>query len=283
MEALLLLSVVFCVSAQHITKKIFTKKVENAGFTFSAASVFFALIVFIIAGIGKFSFDPAIIGYSIVFSVSYSAALIGMFFAISSGPLSLTSLLVQYSLILPTFYGLFVLKESADIPLIIGLVLLGVSLILVNIESKEEKKITPKWLIFALLSFVGNGLCSVTQKAQQIKFDGMYKNEFMIIALVISVIAPLVLAVIFERNQMGTAIKKGFFPYAVCGIANGLTNLFVLILAEKMSASVMYPIISAGGIVLTALISIFVYKEKLSVQQKIGYVLGTGAIILLNI
>ena len=41
--------------------------------------------------------------------------------------------------------------------------------------------------------------------------------------------------------------------------------------------------LSAGGIVLTSLVSIFLYRERLSMLQYIGMVLGIGAIVFLNI
>ena len=70
--------------------------------------------------------------------------------------------------------------------------------------------------------------------------------------------------------------------YSICGLANGAVNFFVLVLSNKMPASVMFPIISAGGIVTTALISIFVYREKLSLPQKIGMFLGIAAVVVLS-
>lgn len=55
-----------------------------------------------------------------------------------------------------------------------------------------------------------------------------------------------------------------------------------MILSNTVPASVMFPFIAAGGIIATALVSMFVYKEKLSTQQKIGFVLGILAIVALN-
>jgi multidrug transporter EmrE-like cation transporter len=69
----------------------------------------------------------------------------------------------------------------------------------------------------------------------------------------------------------------------LCGVANGASNLFVIALSPNMPASIMFPLVSAGGIVLTSLISIFIYRERLSVLQYIGMVLGIGAIVFLNI
>lgn len=282
--ALLTASVIGC-TIQQIAKKAYNKKIAGGTFTFTAMSILFALVIFIISAGGKFNFNLEILPFALGFALSYGAASIGYFLAIGTGPLSITSLLVQYSLIIPTIYGLCT-GDKASPFLYVGLGLLFISLFLVNIEKKgEEKKIV--WGIFALLAFFGNGLCSTVQKAQQDVFvteqnpDG-YKSEFMIIALVVSFMAIAVSALIFERKGLGKKLKTGAHWYIICGLANGLVNLFVLMLA-KYPASIVFPVISAGGIVATALVGIFIYKEKLSFLQIIGMVLGTASIIFLNL
>ena len=283
MESILLILVVLGVSIQSISKKAYNEKNPSGAYSFSAASVVFALIVFLIVGKGKFEFEPRVLIYAVWFAVSYSVACVASFAAIATGSLSLTSLIIQYSLIVPSFYGLIALGEDISATLVIGLILLGISLIFVNLEGKSEKKITLKWVIFAFLAFAGNGACSTVQKAQQIEFNGMYKSELMIMALIISAIVVFAFAFFNEKKETAEHLKKGVVWYAVCGIANGLVNYFVLILSNTVPASVMFPIIAAGGIIVTALVSICLYKEKLSNQQKIGFVLGIFAIILLNL
>lgn len=140
-----------------------------------------------------------------------------------------------------------------------------------------------KWIIFVVLSFVGNGFCSIIQKVQQLNCNGKYKNEFMITALLIAGAVMFIYAIITEKNDMIFNLKKGFKWYAVCGLANGIVNLFVIILSLKMSASVMFPIISAGGIITSLLVALFLYKEKLSKTQYTGLLLGIATVVLLNI
>ena len=189
-SSLLLTATVFGCTIQQVAKKAYNRKVSGGTFTFTALSIVFALIVFLISSGGKFDFNSAIILYAIGFALSYSAASIGSFLAISTGPISITSLIVQYSLIIPTLHGLIFLGEfekKNPIFLFSGLGLLLISLFLVNMEKKgEEKKISLKWIVFAILAFVGNGACSTVQKVQQIEFNKAYKSEFMIIALIIS-------------------------------------------------------------------------------------------------
>lgn len=284
MNTFLLLTIVLGVSIQQICKKAYNIRITNGTFSFSAASALFAAIFFVATSGGSIIPPATALPYSILFSLSYIIATVSSMLAISTGPLSLTSLILQYSLVLPALYGIVMLDEEVDILLISGIVLLLISILFINKEDKgEKKKITLKWSIFAFLSFLGNGCCSIIQKEQQLRCDGMYKNEFMILSLIITFVVLAVYALCKEKDNTSQKLKKGFIWFAVCGLANGLVNFLVLVLSTRMPASVMFPVISAGGIVITAAVSIFVYKEKLSLSQKIGMILGTFAIIILSI
>ena len=284
MNAVFLLIIVICLTVQNVCNKEYNRRVGIGTFTFAAVGSLFALTVFIVTGGGKFTLSTEYLGYSIAFAIAYSTTVITAYYAICTGPLSLSALISSYSLVIPALYGIIILNEPGGAPLIIGIALLLISLVLINLEDKkEEKKLSLKWAIFAALSFVCNGACSVIQKVQQISCGGRYKSEFMICALFITVSVLMIAALITERKQILPSIKKGTLWSALRGLSNGAVNLLVLVLSLKMAASVMFPVISAGGIVATVFISIFFYKEKMSKKQLLGLILGVGAIILLNI
>ena len=285
-NGILLALIVVFVSVQQVTKKAFSNRYSGGAMTFSAASCVAALIVFLVTADGKLTFTWDFVGYSLAFAGSYCFALVFGLLAIKVGPLSLTSLLTSFSLLIPTFYGIVALNEQTSMLLYLGLALLLAALVLINFEKKgEEKKITLRWVVYILLGFVGNGMCSTVQKIQQINQAGLYKSEFMIVALGISIVAVGVIALVTERKQMVPAIKKGAACFIPCGLANGIVNFLVIYLSApgRMAASVMFPVISGGGIVLTFLISLFVYKEKLSKWQLIGSGLGLISVVLLNL
>lgn len=296
-NVLLLITAIVGISIQQISQKAYNKKVGGGAFIFSAASALVAMLVFLIASKGELSFQMEVVGYSVLFAVGYCMALAFSFLAIANGSLSLTSLVLQFSLIIPTFYGILFLQEETDFFLFAGIALLVASIVLVNIPvgekkeknaeteqtAKNQNKTTWKWALFALLMFIGNGGCSTVQKMQQIHFNGLYKSEFMIVALIITTVALVVISLFTERKEMLPALKKGVGYYAVYGVANGISNLIVLLLATKMSSSIVYPVLSAGGIVITSFVSVFVYKEKMNLFQKIGLILGVLAIVALNI
>jgi multidrug transporter EmrE-like cation transporter len=65
-------------------------------------------------------------------------------------------------------------------------------------------------------------------------------------------------------------------------VFNAGINFLFMVLAV-MPASVVYPILSAGGTLITAVVAYFVYKEKLSPMQLVGLGVGIASIVLLNI
>ena len=219
--------------------------------------------------------------YSVFFAVVYTTATVSTLCAISCGSLSITSLIISYSLILPTVYGLVFLEDPFSIKLCVGIILLIVSIFLIN-QKNSTTPITLKWVIYVLLAFVGNGMCSVVQKMQQVAFGGEYKNEFMIMALAIVSIILSLFAFKNERNELKVYAKSGWYFAVACGVANGIVNLFVMILSNLMPVSLMFPMISAGGIIITYIVSRWFYKEKLAKIQFIGFLTGIASVIFLS-
>ena len=120
------------------------------------------------------------------------------------------------------------------------------------------------------------------QKMQQDASNGAYKNEFMIISLAVVTIVLLVLGLSKngnKREMLKPCIKYG----AVKGLINGIMNYLVMVVSASMPNSVLFPSISAGGIVLTFICALTIYKEKLSKTQTVGYILGIVSVVFLNI
>lgn len=283
MNGIYLCLIVLGVAVQNIFKKVFGGKTKGKGAViFGALCSAFAMLIFVAVS-GGFGWDKRVLPYAIGFAASYATASVATNIAVNVGSLSLTALLVSFSLMVPTFYGLFFRNEDVSVGLIPGLVLLSVSLILVNTKN-EEIKISFKWIVAVLLAFIGNGMCSTVQKMQQVAFEDAYKNEFMIIALAITTASLLVFAFFYEQKDLKLCVKKGIWLAVFCGVANGIVNLLVMLLnSRNFPASLMFPIISAGGIVVTYFVSKYFYKEQLTKMQLIGFVLGIGAVVFLNI
>lgn len=284
MNSIFLTLTILSISAQGITTKYYEQKTRGKGsYWFNVIARFSALLFFVLSA-GRLSFDWGIVPYSIAFGFFYGLGAIFNYLSIANGPLSLTSLITSYSLMLPTAYGLLFLHDPISKGFFPGLLLLLVSLFLINQKSQNEgEPISLKWVIFVVLSFIGNGACSIAQSMQQKAFEGAYKNEFMIVALLFVVVVITLLSLRSERSDITSCTKKGWWLALLCGIANAVVNLLVMILQGRMPVSVLFPLMSAGGLVLTFFLSKYLYKEKLSKRQLFGFFLGVCSVIFLNL
>lgn len=282
MSVFYLLSIILGVTFQQVVRKPYTQKSGGKGVFFYSFMVSLAAMVFFIVSAGGFEWNVGIVPYSVCFALSYAVSTVFGVAAVYCGSLSLTSLITSYSLLMPTIYGLVFLHDPIGIGLFPGLILLGVSLFLINKKSPGAT-ISLKWLVYVFIAFAGNGLCSIFQKAQQVAFDGAYKNEFMIVSLAIVVLLMAVLVGVKERKNIKTSVSAGWYLAILAGIVNGIVNLFVMILSGIIPVSIMFPLISAGGIILTYLISKFCYKEELTKAQFAGFIIGIVSVVFLNI
>lgn len=285
MQLLLTTLCVFTLVVQPIFYKIYNQKCFKGQVTFSMIVSFFALLFFVFTT-KDISINVKIIPYSVLFAVCYGAAILWNVLALKAGSLAITSLVISYSLIIPTLYGLVFLNEKSGILQYIGIFALLISLFLVRAkpeENTEKKKITFLWVIYLVIGFITNGMCSVVQNAQSKKFAGMQNGNFMVLALGICVLFLFVYAIIFERKEIVPSLKKGMFLGAATGICNATTNLLVMLSMAIVPASIFFPVLSAGQIVLTYIVAVVFYKEKFISRQNIGIIFGIIALIFLNI
>ena len=267
----------------------FNKKSQNL----QDATPFYTLLLVASAFVGwfvLFAFDGSVslevIPYSIIFGVGYALCNAFLVHSLNSGPMSLTSLLIQLSLISATIWGFF-FWEAKFTPLVaIGLVAVVISLWLCLYKGKTEKqnKFSWKWLLYVAITFVGNSACTIVQRTQQIVFDGKYGNFFMLVAVGISTIISLVIYLKSNKKDSLIILKKsGYMPISA-GFFNVLANFCVILLATStLSPSIVYPVIAVGVLMITTLVSFIVFKEKMKWWQYIGIVLGIIATAILNI
>ncbi len=291
MEYILLFFVIFLAYIQNIFIKQNDKKTqdaENAQMFFLFFEVLAATIFLGILFIFNFNFSWTTFFFAMGFACSFSTCIFSSYMAIKTGSLSLSALISSFSIIIPALYSAIILGEKFTTLGIIGLFLLFASLILVNTIEKE-KKFNFKWLFFAILSFLGNGIGSTLQKVHQsnLSAQGMQANDY---AVCFQFFAMLAVTVIFgicliskKPKNFKTLIKKSCSYASATGVANAGCNILMLLLATALPGVVLYPSVSAGLIVFTFITGLIIYKERFTKWQYIGYVCGIVSVVLLSI
>lgn len=272
---------------QSASVKWFNKTSGNAA-VFNGIKTFSALIFFGGISIRNFSYNPDVIIYGGLYGICLCMSMYCGYKALSLGPLSLTSLIVSFSVVFPLLYGIVFCDEKLSMVKYAGFVFLALAIVAANVSgnvsdnAKEINNGSFKWKIFVFATFACNGLCSVLQKMHQIKYPGLYCSEFMLFAM-------LVCGIIFLADNLKMTKLKAYKAikgkrYAVLsGIANAAANYSSIVLAGYENASIMYPAISAGTILATMLFGTMIFKERLKYNQMLAMLCGIISVICLKI
>lgn len=272
------LNVVFSAGQSTLSKQYASSggsaNVYNVNKSAVGLSVF--LIVELLSG---FHFHGPTLLSGFLYGLSLSLSNYAGITALALGPLALTSIIASFSLLIPFVVGITVWGESLSLWGGMGIVLLIGSIVLLNYK-KSAAPISPKWLILSLLTFLGNGICSVIQKLHQMHYPGSYRTEFMASAMLCVLMLLLVTAIIKGETRKDV---KFCIQGSSAGLIEGIANYIVLYLAATENASVLFPVVSVAKIISVWIIGRIGFRERMQAAQTVGLVAGIAAIILLNL
>ena len=104
----------------------------------------------------------------------------------------------------------------------------------------------------------------------------------MIIALFSAAVMLFIASAFTSKNILGDL--KASLPYATAnGFVNGIGNMILLTVIGNIPNTILYPTNSALGMIGIFLLSFFMYKERFTKKEYVGYALGMASLILLNI
>ena len=273
----------------NIVCEVYNRKVGKVNsFCYTMMVSIVVTLFYLCYGKFGFTFDETTTLFGALYAVCYCVCTVALLKALKIGYVSLTSLIFSYSLILPALFGIFAYSTSPSVAFYFGLAVFAVSLFFLGKKktSEEEKGFSVKWLIFTLAAFFANGGCSILQTHQQRLCSGNYKREFMVTAMALVFVFCLIITLFSakkNKDEITTNLTKGWYVAIFYGVINALLNLFVMLSVAYLSPGVVFPVICGGGLILTLLLSVLIFKEKLSRYQVIGFVIGVASIILMNI
>ena len=240
------------------------------------AGLFCALILFCLNGFGL-----EITGFSLlaafgVASLCLTYTLLG-FRIFSLGDYSVYMMFLMLGgMILPFVWGMIRLGDASELSMVSlicrfsGVALLIFSLALPAVGPK--KKGGGLFYALCVIVFAANGFVSVISKLHQIETVRPTVDSFSF-AILTNLISGLLSAAVLVCVCLKTGKKpelKGFgvgklLPLAASyGALNGIAYILQLLAASELPASVQYPMVTGGTVVLSALVGRFVFKEKSS-------------------
>jgi drug/metabolite transporter (DMT)-like permease len=206
--------------------------------------------------------------------------------ALCRGPMALTSMLVSFSVVIPLIWGITVGNETLKAMQYPALILLFLAIIMTNVDKMKVKQMTPTnygaWLLFVGITFASNGICSILQKQHQTLYPAAYGEEFMLFAM-------LFCALVFTAFALRKIGIRGFFAVkgkrfgVLSGLANGLSNFLLLLLAGMENASVLFPVISAGTVLASLVCGRTLFAERLKKNHYLAILFGIASVVLFKL
>lgn len=269
----------------NIAKKYYTNKGSaqlSGGFVFNAVGYLTAAVILLCqGGFGAASVFTIVLG--VVFGAVTALQGIANIAALQVGPMSYTSVIVSFSTLISALSGVMFFDESLGWAQIVGIVLMLASFMLAAKNSGDEKRANLKWLLLCLVAFAATGGIGVMQKVHQSSEFRNELNAFLIIAFASSAVFCTIFAVILKKREERNTYASGkmlgvMVASGVCVAVNNKLNLY---LSGVMDSAVFFPIVNGGGLVLTTLAALLLFREKLSKKQWIGVVLGIASVVFL--
>lgn len=278
-----------------LTKKIWCNQYSNAPsltHLYNAiTSIISALSIWIFMGLKfpELSWFTVLLG--VVFGIVTALQAVFMIKAFEKGSFSYTSVLISLSTIIPTLSGVLFFHETISPIQIVGIAFMMVCFVC-SVEHKgSEKKASWIWLLYVGVAFLMTGVIGILQKWHQ---STVYRGEldgFLLIAFVISFFYSGIsfVALNAQCRESSNESKKSLSNKLVsvlllivfggiCVAANNKINLY---LSGVMDSAVFFPVVNGGGLILSTISSLVFFKEKPTVRQWIGMVIGIVAVVLL--
>ncbi len=222
---------------------------------------------------------------TLMFQVFYSIAL-------SSGPISITVLIINFNIIIPTVISAVVYHENVYVSQLFGIILLILSMILSTKEdaSGAEKKMTKLWFITAITACLSTAFSTVIMNffaktdASTIKNSS---NTFLIVMYFCAALFTFLLYFIKshtgKRQHFTFRLGKSIYLYALgMGIFLALFQKLNVYCMANIDGSFLFPTQSGTSAVMMTAIGIAVFKDKLSRRQMIGVICGILCVVFMN-
>jgi len=189
--------------------------------------------------------------------------------------ISIASMASKISLIIPVI-GAILLQEN-NISYTNGL---GILIAIIAIYLAFKKKQNSNQSIYiAIILFFGTGILDMCLDYIQHNLleNNNQSSQFIIVVFFIAFIAGLIKIILSKEKIKSRNIIAGIF----LGIPNYLSIYYVLISLEKLGGVIVFPILNISVVLLSTILSFFVYKEYLNTLNWTGIILACISIILI--
>ena len=198
--------------------------------------------------------------------------------------ITLSTIANKMSMIIPILIGLILFKEEVTLIKVIGIFLALGAIIFSSKEDKKSKKLSQVNMLILSLLFIGQGLADgILNWAQKNILNSDNMNLFFTLTFLSAGLAGGLYIFYKIKTSNFKMNKKSILWGITLGIPNYLTLLYFMksLKNDLFSSYQVFPIVNIGVIVLCSILSVILFKEKVSFYKWIGVGFGILAISLI--
>ncbi|MBR6502425.1 MAG: EamA family transporter [Clostridia bacterium] len=247
-------------------------------------SIAIALLSFAFAG---FRFEISLLSF--VFGALNAAVLFGyntsLIKAGERGSYAFMNMMMLFGgIFVPLVYTSITIGTFPSLIQCVAIVTMIVACLLMNIENVKLGGAKISYFVFCVLLFLFNGLYGVLLKAQE-QHNSNESQEMVIISYGLMGVIALIQLLCKEKKATLKAFclnKKSAIYLALFLIISGLAVNVLVLLLEQVDATVLYTVDNGGVMMLSAVYSITLFKEKATPLKIIGIIIAIASLCVLG-
>ena len=200
--------------------------------------------------------------------------------------LSVASVASKMSVVIPIIFGLFLYNESLGWQKAIGIILALIAVYLASQKAKTNTRFSIKSLWLPALLFLGSGTIDTTIK--YLETTHVADNGIPIFSATIFLIAGLIGIGILSAKAIQK--KLSFDPKSIiAGFILGVVNYYSIYMllkalnAENFESSTIFTVNNVAIVMLSTLLGLIFFKERLLAKNWIGIGVAILAILLVTL
>jgi len=188
----------------------------------------------------------------------------------------LTSVFMKLGLLVPMLLSVVLFREFPSWVQMIGFAIALVAIVLINVKTGGRKE-RFRWQLLLMLLMCGGS--DAMSKIFEAWGTESLSNQFLFYTFAVALVLCAVL-VICKKERPG--IWELLFGAAI-GVPNFFCSKFLLLSLKGLPAVVVFPTFSIGTMLITTLVGVLFFKERLGKLQWIAMAAIIAALLLLNI
>ena len=215
----------------------------------------------------------------------FVAGLVTMQSSVRLNGASLSAAFARLGLLVSLALSLVYFDERPGVLQLVGVLLVIPAMLLIHAGQPGEAdggggaRSFPLLLLTLLAGGCADSMAKVFEQLEDRAEDGLYFFWLFLTAAVFTALLAL-----WERRRSGKRILPRELAAGVAvGVPNYFSSVLLLRALEKLPAFLVYPVFSAGTIVLVLLLSALFFREKPGKKQLLGLLFILAALVLLNL